>query len=159
MTYVVTDACIRCKYMDCVEVCPVDCFYEGENMLVINPNECIDCGVCEPECPAEAILPDTESGLEKWLELNTTFSAQWPNLTRKGEQPADAVLGVHHIIADNEAQRLGSHQLRPFLWKMPTRPARSTSHIWEASPAAASDDKYRASRTEMRLNAHLTHAL
>ena len=75
MTYVVTDACIRCKYMDCVEVCPVDCFYEGENMLVINPNECIDCGVCEPECPAEAILPDTESGLEKWLELNTTFSA------------------------------------------------------------------------------------
>lgn len=63
MTYVVTDACIRCKYMDCVEVCPVDCFYEGENMLVINPNECIDCGVCEPECPAEAILPDTESGL------------------------------------------------------------------------------------------------
>jgi NAD-dependent dihydropyrimidine dehydrogenase PreA subunit len=64
MTYVVTDACIRCKYMDCVEVCPVDCFYEGENMLVINPNECIDCGVCEPECPAEAILPDTESGLE-----------------------------------------------------------------------------------------------
>jgi ferredoxin len=61
MTYVVTDACIRCKYMDCVEVCPVDCFYEGDNMLVINPNECIDCGVCEPECPAEAILPDTES--------------------------------------------------------------------------------------------------
>jgi NAD-dependent dihydropyrimidine dehydrogenase PreA subunit len=54
MTYVVTEACIRCKYMDCVEVCPVDCFYEGENMLVINPNECIDCGVCEPECPAEA---------------------------------------------------------------------------------------------------------
>ena len=70
MTYVVTDACIRCKYMDCVEVCPVDCFYEGENMLVINPSECIDCGVCEPECPAEAILPDTEGGLEQWLELN-----------------------------------------------------------------------------------------
>ena len=52
MTYVVTDACIKCKYMDCVEVCPVDCFYEGENMLVINPSEFIDCGVCEPECPA-----------------------------------------------------------------------------------------------------------
>ena len=51
MTYVVTEACIKCKYMDCVEVCPVDCFYEGENMLVINPDECIDCGVCEPECP------------------------------------------------------------------------------------------------------------
>ena len=75
MTYVVTEACIKCKYMDCVEVCPVDCFYEGENMLVINPNECIDCGVCEPECPAEAILPDTESGLEKWLELNASLSA------------------------------------------------------------------------------------
>ena len=67
MTYVVTDACIKCKYTDCVEVCPVDCFYEGENMLVINPSECIDCGVCEPECPAEAILPDTEDGLEKLL--------------------------------------------------------------------------------------------
>lgn len=91
MTYVVTDACIRCKYMDCVEVCPVDCFYEGENMLVINPSECIDCGVCEPECPAEAILPDTESGLEQWLELNNSFSAQWPNVTRKADQtPTDA---------------------------------------------------------------------
>ena len=90
MTYVVTDACIKCKYMDCVEVCPVDCFYEGEVMLVINPNECIDCGVCEPECPAEAILPDTESGQEKWLELNASFSADWPNITRKKESPADA---------------------------------------------------------------------
>ena len=75
MTYVVTEACIKCKFMDCVEVCPVDCFYEGENMLVINPSECIDCGVCEPECPAEAILPDTESGLEQWLELNAKYSA------------------------------------------------------------------------------------
>src|SRR6187455_1455942 len=55
MTYVVTEACIKCKYTDCVEVCPVDCFYEGENMLVIHPDECIDCGVCEPECPADAI--------------------------------------------------------------------------------------------------------
>jgi ferredoxin len=90
MTYVVTDACIRCKYMDCVEVCPVDCFYEGENMLVINPSECIDCGVCEPECPAEAILPDTESGLEQWLELNAKFSAEWPNITSKKDSPEDA---------------------------------------------------------------------
>ena len=90
MTYVVTDACIKCKYMDCVEVCPVDCFYEGDNMLVINPSECIDCGVCEPECPAEAILPDTESGLEQWLELNTKFSAEWPNITTKKDSPADA---------------------------------------------------------------------
>ena len=90
MTYVVTDACIRCKYMDCVEVCPVDCFYEGENMLVINPSECIYCGVCEPECPAEAILPDTEGGLEQWLELNAKFSAEWPNITAKKDTPADA---------------------------------------------------------------------
>ena len=90
MTYVVTDACIRCKYMDCVEVCPVDCFYEGDNMLVINPNECIDCGVCEPECPAEAILPDTENGLEQRLELNSTYSAEWPKITSSREPPADA---------------------------------------------------------------------
>jgi ferredoxin len=68
MTYVVTEACIKCKYLDCVEVCPVDCFYEGENMLVIHPDECIDCGVCEPECPAEAIVPDSESVAEKWIE-------------------------------------------------------------------------------------------
>ena len=90
MTYVVTDACIRCKYMDCVEVCPVDCFYEGENMLVINPNECIDCGVCEPECPAEAIKPDTEPGLDKWLKVNTDFSKSWPNITQKKDAPDDA---------------------------------------------------------------------
>ncbi len=62
MTYIVNEACIKCKYMDCIEVCPVDCFYEGENMLVIHPDECIDCGVCEPECPPEAILPDTDPG-------------------------------------------------------------------------------------------------
>ena len=65
--------------MDCVEVCPVDCFYEGENMLVIHPDECIDCGVCEPECPAEAILPDTEPGMEGYLELNKKYSEIWPN--------------------------------------------------------------------------------
>jgi ferredoxin len=90
MTYVVTEACIKCKYMDCVEVCPVDCFYEGENTLVINPDECIDCGVCEPECPAAAIVADTEKSAEPWLELNRTYSAQWPNISRKGEPPADA---------------------------------------------------------------------
>ncbi len=90
MTYVVTEACIKCKYQDCVEVCPVDCFYEGENMLVIHPDECIDCGVCEPECPAEAILPDTEPDVEKWVEVNRTYSEQWPNINRKGEEPTDA---------------------------------------------------------------------
>ena len=90
MTYVVTEDCIRCKYMDCVTVCPVDCFYEGENMLVINPSECIDCGVCEPECEAEAILPDTTPDADKWLETNAKFSAEWPNLTTKKDPPEDA---------------------------------------------------------------------
>ena len=88
MTYIVVDNCINCKYTDCVEVCPVDCFYEGENMLVIHPDECIDCGVCEPECPADAIKPDTEPGLEKWLEINTRYSAIWPVITlRKDVYP------------------------------------------------------------------------
>ena len=90
MTYVVVENCIKCKYTDCVEVCPVDCFYEGENMLVIHPDECIDCGVCEPECPAEAIKPDTERGLETWLKLNADMAHDWPNLTKKRPQPPEA---------------------------------------------------------------------
>ena len=90
MTYVVNESCIKCKLMDCVEVCPVDCFYEGENMLVIHPDECIDCGVCEPECPVDAIKPDTEPGLEKWLSINTEYAKLWPNITLKKEPPADA---------------------------------------------------------------------
>ena len=91
MTYIVTEDCIRCKYMDCIEVCPVDCFYEGENMLIIHPDECIDCDVCEPECPPEAILPDTDPKAEAWLELNREYSdGLWPNIARKGESPADA---------------------------------------------------------------------
>lgn len=90
MTYIVTDACVRCKYMDCVEVCPVDCFYEGENFLVIHPDECIDCGVCVPECPAEAILADTDAGAQAWLALNSRYASEWPNITEKGEVPADA---------------------------------------------------------------------
>ncbi len=90
MTYVVSDKCIKCKFMDCVEVCPVDCFYEGENMLVIHPDECIDCGVCEPECPAEAISPDTAPGLEQWRKLNAEYAEIWPNITVKRAPPADA---------------------------------------------------------------------
>jgi ferredoxin len=90
MTYVVIENCIKCKFMDCVEVCPVDCFYEGENFLVIHPDECIDCGVCEPECPAEAIVPDTEPDLDKWLEINIKYADIWPNITRKGAALADA---------------------------------------------------------------------
>lgn len=90
MPYVVTDKCIRCKYMDCVEVCPVDCFYEGKNMLVINPDECIDCGVCEPECPAKAIVSDGDPAADKWTEKNRHYATQWPNITHKKEPPADA---------------------------------------------------------------------
>jgi ferredoxin len=90
MTFVVTEVCIRCKYTDCVEVCPVDCFYEGENMLVINPDECIDCGVCEPECPVEAIVPDSDARADKWLDLNREYSEKWPNITRMKPAPADA---------------------------------------------------------------------
>ena len=85
MTYVVNEKCINCKYTDCVEVCPVDCFYEGENFLVINPDECIDCGVCEPECPAEAILPDSEPAAEAFLEINRELSEIWPNITERLE--------------------------------------------------------------------------
>lgn len=90
MTFVVTDACVMCKYTDCVEVCPVDCFYEGQNMLVIHPDECIDCGVCEPECPVEAILADTDPEAEKWLELNAGHAAVWPNITRRKDAMENA---------------------------------------------------------------------
>src|ERR1017187_3340688 len=90
VTYVVTENCIKCKYMDCVQVCPVDCFYAGENMLVIHPDECIDCGVCEPECPAVAIKSDTEPGMEEWAKLNREYAAKWPNITVRDIPPADA---------------------------------------------------------------------
>ena len=90
MTYVVKEGCIKCKYTDCVEVCPVDCFYEGENMLVINPEECIDCGVCVPECPIEAISPDTDPGMEKWVEINAEYAKIWPNITLKKAALQDA---------------------------------------------------------------------
>ena len=82
MTYVVDEKCIKCKHMDCVEVCPVDCFYEGENMLVINPDECIDCGVCEPECPEDAIKPDSEPGMDKWVKFNGEWSKKWEQITK-----------------------------------------------------------------------------
>ena len=85
-----TDGCVKCKFMDCVEVCPVDCFYEGENFLVIAPDECIDCGVCEPECPVDAIVPDTEDEPDgKWLQVNAEYAKVWPNITVKGTPPAD----------------------------------------------------------------------
>ena len=90
MAYVVTENCIKCKYQDCVEVCPVDCFYEGENFLVINPDECIDCGVCEPECPAEAIAADSDPKTDAWKDINASLSKEWPNISKKGTVPGDA---------------------------------------------------------------------
>ena len=86
MTYIVKDGCVKCKYMDCVEVCPVDCFYEGENMLVIHPDECIDCGVCEPECPAEAISDDSDDSAKKWIDINRKYAEVWPNINKMGEE-------------------------------------------------------------------------
>jgi ferredoxin len=90
VTFVVTEACIKCKYTDCVDVCPVDCFFEGENMLVIDPDICIDCGVCEVECPVEAIVSDANEGVNLWLELNREYSKIWPNIVRKKAAPIDA---------------------------------------------------------------------
>ena len=89
MVYVVTDKCIKCKYTDCVEVCPVDCFYEGKNMLVINLEECISCGVCESECPISAIKPGSEK-LIKWLEINKKYSEIWSNIKEKKEAMPNA---------------------------------------------------------------------
>src|SRR4051794_6625089 len=90
MTYVVNDGCIRCKFTDCVDVCPVDCFYEGENMLVINPDECINCDVCVPACPVTAIQKDTDPGADKWLALNAKYSKIWQKISSAKAPPADA---------------------------------------------------------------------
>jgi ferredoxin len=92
MTYVVTDKCIRCKYTDCVEVCPADCFHEGPNMLVIDPDGCIDCGLCVPECPVEAILAAEEvpQAQHDFIALNAELSRRWPVLAESKTPPADA---------------------------------------------------------------------
>ena len=89
MPHVVTDACIKCKFTECVSVCPVDCFHEGESMLVINLDECIDCAACVSECPVNAIEPEDDTNT-KWLEINQEFSEKWPKLTMKKEADADA---------------------------------------------------------------------
>lgn len=94
MTHVVTGACVDCKYTDCVEVCPVDCFYEGENFLVIDPIGCIDCGVCIPECPIDAIVlegDNTVEDLDFWTELNATLAEKWADkvITEK-QDPMDS---------------------------------------------------------------------
>jgi len=89
MTYLVNDKCIMCKHTSCVDVCPVDCFYEGKNTLVINPEECIDCGVCEPECPEEAIIPDHLDENKKWLDFNTKWCDVFPNITKSKDPMPD----------------------------------------------------------------------
>jgi len=92
MTFVVGENCIKCKFTDCVEVCPVDCFYEGPNFLVIHPDECIDCALCEPECPANAIYADDElpEDQQEFLALNAELAQTWPNITLRKDPPPDA---------------------------------------------------------------------
>ena len=92
MTHVVTEACIRCKYTDCVDVCPVDCFREGPNMLAIEPDECIDCAVCIPECPVNAIYAeeDVPADQRQFIAMNVELSRQWKSITRMKPAPADA---------------------------------------------------------------------
>ena len=92
MTYVVTEACIRCKYTDCVDVCPVDCFREGPNFLAIDPDECIDCAVCVPECPVNAIYAedDVPGDQQEYIKLNVELAAKWPSITKSKEALPDA---------------------------------------------------------------------
>jgi len=91
MTFLVTENCIKCKHTDCVSVCPVDCFYEGPNFLAINPDECIDCGVCVPECPVDAIVADNNKDIDvvMWYDLNKRLSLKWPNISKKKDPLAD----------------------------------------------------------------------
>ncbi|KXI30609.1 ferredoxin FdxA [Paraglaciecola hydrolytica] len=92
MTFVVTDNCIKCKYTDCVTVCPVDAFFEGDNFLVIDPDICIDCALCVPECPADAIFQDTHLSDEQkpFLQINAELSKVWPNIIELKAAPEDA---------------------------------------------------------------------
>ena len=92
MTFVVTESCIKCKYTDCVEVCPVDCFHEVPNFLVIDPEECIDCAMCEPECPVNAIVSEDDLPEDKadFIEINEELAAQWPVLTVRKDATEDA---------------------------------------------------------------------
>ena len=92
MTFVVVESCIKCKLTDCVEVCPVDCFYEGPNMLVIHPDECIDCALCEPECPVDAIFSEDEipEDQQDFLQLNQELADVWPNITEQKDPLPDA---------------------------------------------------------------------
>jgi ferredoxin len=92
MTFVITENCIKCKYTDCVEVCPVDCFHEGPNFLVIDPDECIDCALCEPECPINAIYSDEDlpEDQKPFIQINAELAKQWPVITAQQNPPSDA---------------------------------------------------------------------
>lgn len=105
MTFVVTEKCIRCKYTDCVEVCPVDCFHEGPNFLVINPEECIDCNLCVDQCPVDAIYAedDIPESQQAFIAINTELSQKWPVIDSKKQPPADA---DHWANIDNKAELL-----------------------------------------------------
>ena len=91
MTFIIGEACIKCKLTDCVEVCPVDCFYEGPNMLVIHPDECIDCALCEPECPVDAIFSEDEvpEDQQEFMEINAELAEIWPNISEAKDHPND----------------------------------------------------------------------
>jgi len=110
MPFVVTDACVKCKYTDCVSACPVDCFYEGENMLVIHPDECIDCGACVPECPVEAIYEESDvpSKWDEYIALNAKYAEEWAQITEQKE-PMDTadefkdVEGKLSMVSPNSA--------------------------------------------------------
>jgi ferredoxin len=87
MTFVVTENCQRCRFTDCVSVCPVDCFHGDEQMLYIDPEECIDCGACVPECPVEAIYDEAQlpEDQQEWLKLNAERSVKLPVVAEQGE--------------------------------------------------------------------------
>jgi len=110
MAYVVTENCIKCKYTDCVDVCPVDCFHEGKNFLAINPEECIDCHLCVPECPVDAIYPEDEvpEDQTRYIALNAKLAQKWPIISEKKSPPDDAdhwsmVDDKHDLLSEDPA--------------------------------------------------------
>ena len=129
MTFVVTDNCIKCKYTDCVEVCPVDCFYEGPNFLVIHPDECIDCALCEPEYPAQAIFSEDEvpENMQEFIELNSELAEVWPNITERRRMPCPTLRNGTASPASSSiwsADTPRPANSGPFLWRRVKRQAK-----------------------------------
>ncbi len=129
MTHVVTEACIRCKYTDCVVVCPVDAFREGRNFLVIDPGECIDCTLCVPECPVGAIVPEDElsDSQREYLALNATLAEAWPRIVEPRDPLPDA---AHWAQIDAKRQ-----------WLDPAPPAKSARHAADTAPTQPTDQE------------------